>query len=194
MSINLYTCSQADLETLNGVGPKSTSDIISMRNEVLGGKRPKMTITDLASIRLQPENWQQFISDGLLSITFHAAKDPDDKVMAQTSPTDKHQLTGRTTTATAHAPVIPSQTVTENTMTMTVQTPTTAAQMPTKQTPIHAASPEELIQESVKILAHHGQTDAWIGLFTDTKNNNDFRQSRQTASTEFRNKVALSSS
>ena len=155
MSFNFYTCSQADLESLNDLGPKSASDIFSMRNEVLGGKRPQMTITDLASIRLRPEIWQQFINDGLLSITFHAAKDPDDKVMVQASPTDKLQFTGQTTTATAHAPVIPTQTVTGQIMTMTVQTPITAAQMPTKQTPIHAASLEELIQESVKILAHH---------------------------------------
>ena len=81
-----------------------------------------MTITDLASIRLQPENWQQFISDGLLSITFHAAKDPDDKVMGPTSPTDKHQFKLQITTATAHSPVIPPQTVTGQTM--TTQMPT----------------------------------------------------------------------
>ena len=72
MSINLYTGSQADLETLTGIGSKSAGEIIALRNEVLLGQREQLTINDLSMIRLQLENWQQFINDGLFSITFHA--------------------------------------------------------------------------------------------------------------------------
>ena len=55
MSINLYTATQADLQSLHGIGPKSASEIVALRNEVLAGHRDPLSILDLAEIRLQPE-------------------------------------------------------------------------------------------------------------------------------------------
>ena len=80
MSINIYTCTQADLETLEGIGPKSAADIIAVRNEVLAGTRPKLTINHLAAVRLQYDTWQAFIDEGKLSITFHAAQDEEEAI------------------------------------------------------------------------------------------------------------------
>ena len=68
MSINLYTATQAELQSLHGIGTKSASEIVVFRKEVLAGHRDPLTIHDLAKIRLKPETWQQFITYGLLSI------------------------------------------------------------------------------------------------------------------------------
>ena len=90
MSINIYTCTQADLETLEGIGPKSRADIIALRNEVLAGIRPKITIKHLTAVRLQYDNWQAFIDEDKLSITFHAAQGVDEQeALIQ----DKHPIT-----------------------------------------------------------------------------------------------------
>ena len=70
---------QADLETLEGMCPKSASEIIAMRNKVLAGIHPKSTNNHLAAVRLQYDNWQGFIDDDKLSITFHAAQEADDQ-------------------------------------------------------------------------------------------------------------------
>ena len=77
MSINLYTCSQADLESLNKVGPDTASKLIALRQEVLGGLREPLQLTDLAAIRLSVEEWQGFIDDDLLSINYPPGTDPD---------------------------------------------------------------------------------------------------------------------
>ena len=79
MSINIYTCSQADLQTLENIGPKYAADIISLRNEVLAGKQPQITVNHLAAIRLKAEVWQQWIDDGKLSLIFHATSDGSEK-------------------------------------------------------------------------------------------------------------------
>ena len=68
MSIDLYTAAQAELQSLHGIGAKSSSEIVALRNEVLAS-RDILTIHDLAEIRPQPEAWQQFTTEGLLSIT-----------------------------------------------------------------------------------------------------------------------------
>ena len=70
MSINVYTATQADLQSLTGIGPKSASEIVALRNQVLAGQRDPICILDLAEIRLQPDTWQQYINDGLFSITY----------------------------------------------------------------------------------------------------------------------------
>ena len=77
MSINLYTCSQADLESLNKVGPDTASKLIALRQEVLGGLREPLQLTDLAAVRLSVEEWQGFIDDDLLPITYPPETDPD---------------------------------------------------------------------------------------------------------------------
>ena len=69
-SINIYTCSQADLESLRNVGPKTASKIISLRNEVKTGQHQPLTVHDLADIRLTQEYWQSLIDVNFLSITF----------------------------------------------------------------------------------------------------------------------------
>ena len=129
MSINVYTCTQADLETVEGIGPKSAADIIAMRNEVLAGTRPKITINYLAAIRLQRENWQGFIDDGKLSITFHAAKDEGELQTVKANLTNKNPLTEQPTTEheqtltgqteTLDGLVFPTQPLTGQTLTMT---------------------------------------------------------------------------
>ena len=73
--VNIYTCSQADLESFSGIGPQSAGDIIAIRNEVLEGKRQPLNIQDLAKIRLKPEKWQEFIDRMWLSITLPAKFD-----------------------------------------------------------------------------------------------------------------------
>ena len=55
---------------MHGIDPKSASEIVALKNEVLAGHRDPICILDLAEIRLQPDTWQQYINDGLLSITF----------------------------------------------------------------------------------------------------------------------------
>ena len=129
MSINVYTCTQADLETLEGIGPKSAADIIAMRNEVLAGTRPKITINHLAAIRLQRENWQGFIDDGKLSIIFHTAKDEGELQTVIANLTNKNPLTEQLTTEheqtltgqteTLDGLVFPTQPLTGQTLTMT---------------------------------------------------------------------------
>ena len=66
----MYTATQADLQSLTGIGPKSASEIVALRNQVLAGQRDPICILDLAEIRLQPDTWQQYINDGLFSITY----------------------------------------------------------------------------------------------------------------------------
>ena len=129
MSINVYTCTQADLETLEGIGPKGAADIIAMRNVVLTGTRPKITINHLVAIRLQRENWQGFIDDGKLSITFHAAKDKGEPQTVKTNLTNKNPLTEQPTaehvktltgqTGTLNGLVFPMQPLTGQTVTVT---------------------------------------------------------------------------
>ena len=164
MSINLYTGSQADLETLTGIGPKSAGEIIALRNEVLLGQREPLSISDLSMIRLQPENWQQFINDGLFSITFHSqyetyqftqnvrpdqTNQPGPVTTPQPEQTETHhgqtaqtniigqtQQTGQTT-----EPNQPGQT-----------TQTKQADVKAKQTQIKTT--EQLMQESITMLAH----------------------------------------
>ena len=77
MSINLYTCSQADLESLNKVGPDTASKLITLRQEVLGGLLEPLQLTDLAAVRLSVEEWQGFIDDDLLSFSYPPETDPD---------------------------------------------------------------------------------------------------------------------
>ena len=55
MSINVYTAIQTELQSLQGIGPKSASEIVALRNEVLAGQRDPICILDLAEIRLQPD-------------------------------------------------------------------------------------------------------------------------------------------
>ena len=57
-------------ECMTGIGPKSASEIVALRNQVLAGQRDPICILDLAEIRLQPDTWQQYINDGLFSITY----------------------------------------------------------------------------------------------------------------------------
>ena len=115
MSINIYTCTQADLETLKGIGPKSAAEIIALRKEVLAGTRPKLTINHLAAVRLQYDTWQAFIDESKLSITFHAAQGEEEAIQ------DKHPKTKIPTT----------ELQTEQTMTMdnlVISTPTLTGQ------------------------------------------------------------------
>ena len=131
MAMNLYTCSQADLETLEGIGPKSASDIIALRNEVLAGQRPKITVTHLAQIRLQTENWQAFIDQGLLSITFHASVDPDQTEKMQIPPANpltENTLSPGQTVTFGQTMITEQATTVGQTVTTEQQTVTTIAQ------------------------------------------------------------------
>ena len=76
MSINVYTATQTELQSLTGFGPKSASEIVALWNQVLAGQRDPICILDLAEIRLQPDTWQQYINDGLFSITYTAPYQP----------------------------------------------------------------------------------------------------------------------
>ena len=60
---------KADLESLQNVGPKTASKIISLRNEVKTGQRQPLTVHGLADIRLTQEYWQSLIDVNFLSIT-----------------------------------------------------------------------------------------------------------------------------
>lgn len=130
MSINVYTCSQADLETLTGVGAKTAAAIIALRKEALEGKRPQLTIHDLAAIRLSPEEWQQFINDGLLSLAYGATFQGD-KGSLQISPSEfpfsgqlslSPTLTSQTTNITGMTLTMPIQTTTVTSTTAPIQT------------------------------------------------------------------------
>ena len=77
MSINLYTCTQADLESLNKVGPDTASKIIALWQEVIGGLREPLQVADLAAVCLSVEEWQGFIDNDLLSITYEDQVDPN---------------------------------------------------------------------------------------------------------------------
>ena len=130
MSINVYTCSQADLETLTGVGAKTASAIIALRKEALEGKRPQHNIQDLAAIRLSPEEWQQFINDGLLSLSYGATFQSDEGSL-QISPTQfpfsgklslSPTLTSVTATVTGMTMSMPLQTTNVTSTTTPIQT------------------------------------------------------------------------
>ena len=58
----------------------------------------KITINQLIAIRLQRENWQGFIDDDKLSITFHAAKDEGEPQTVKANLTNKNPLTEQATT------------------------------------------------------------------------------------------------
>ena len=118
MSINIYTCTQADLETLEGIGPKSAADIIAVRNEVLAGTRPKLTINHLAAVRLQYDTWQAFIDEGKLSITFHAAQDEEEAIQ------DKHPMMKIPTTELQTEQTMTMDNLVISTTTLTGQTVT----------------------------------------------------------------------
>ena len=76
MSINLCTATSAELQSLHGIGPKPSSEIVALKNEVLAGHGDLLSIHDLAEIRLQSEAWHQFIDDRLLSITLTPPHQP----------------------------------------------------------------------------------------------------------------------
>ena len=88
MSINLYSCSQADLESLNKVGPDTAAKIISLRQQVIAGMKEPLQVEDLAKIRLSVEDWQGFIDEGLLTINLPPEVDPDYKM---TGSFDEHE-------------------------------------------------------------------------------------------------------
>lgn len=185
MSIKVYTCSQADLETLTGVGAKTAAAIIALRNEALEGRRPLLTIHGLAAIRLSPEEWQQFINDGLLSLSYGATIQGD-KVSLQISPSEfpfsgqlslSPTLTSQTTNVTGMTLTLPIQTTNVISTTAPIQTgqitipkdtmtgqmalgqvalPTQPKQPTTGQSATEQILPVDTrMQESIKILAHH---------------------------------------
>ena len=79
-----YTCTQADLESLNKVGPDTASKIIALRQRVIGGLDEPLQVADLAAVRLSVEEWQGFIDNDLLSITYEDLADPNlDQVFEQ---------------------------------------------------------------------------------------------------------------
>ena len=142
MSINVYTCTQADLETLEGIGPKSAADIIAMRNEDLAGSRPKITINHLVGIRLQYENWQGFINDGKFSITFHAEKDEGEPQMVKTNLTNKAPLT------TEHEQTVTGQNVTGDELAFTVHPLTGQTMTMTEAQDLLGHNPHDISTES----------------------------------------------
>ena len=83
------------LGDMEGIGPKSVADIIALRNEVVAGIHPKITISHLAAVRLQYGNWQVFIDEDKLSIIFHAAQEVDEQ---EAIIQDKHPMTKILTT------------------------------------------------------------------------------------------------
>ena len=73
MSINLYTCTQADLESLNKVGPGTAAKIIALRQEVIGGLGEPLQVADLAVIRLSVEGMAGILSSGYYQIPMEAS-------------------------------------------------------------------------------------------------------------------------
>ena len=66
-SLNVYTCTQAELETSIRL-----VKIVALRDAVIAGQRPEITVADLAEIRLTEDQWQSSIDQGDLSLDFHA--------------------------------------------------------------------------------------------------------------------------
>ena len=71
-SLNVYTCTQAELETFHQIGATSSAKIVALRDAVIAGQRPEITVADLAEIRLTEDQWQSSIDQGDLSLDFHA--------------------------------------------------------------------------------------------------------------------------
>ena len=71
-SLNVYTCTQAELETFHQIGATSSAKIVALRDAVIAGQRPEITVADLAEIRLTADQWQSSIDQGDLSLDFHA--------------------------------------------------------------------------------------------------------------------------
>ena len=71
-SLNVYTCTQAELETFHQIGATSSAKIVALRDAVIAGQRPEITVADLAEIRLTADQWQSSIVQGDLSLDFHA--------------------------------------------------------------------------------------------------------------------------
>ena len=71
-SLNVYTCTQAELETFHQIDATSSAKIVALRDAVIAGQRPEMTVADLAEIRLTEDQWQSSIDQGDLSLDFHA--------------------------------------------------------------------------------------------------------------------------
>ena len=69
-SLNVYTCTQAELETFHQIGGTSSAKIVALRNAVIASQRPEMTVADLAEIRLTEDQWQSSIDQGDLSLEF----------------------------------------------------------------------------------------------------------------------------
>ena len=121
-----------------------------------------------SKITVQPDNWQNFITDGLLSITFYAMKgtyqQTIDPLLLPTSTTDNQVHIEHTTAVTVPAPMLPGHTVAGQTRTVTTggqptsvtqHTPITPTQTDVGQTPLQEASAEDAMQMSLKILAFH---------------------------------------
>ena len=68
----MYTCTQAELETFHQIGATSSAKIVALRDAVIAGQRPEITVADLAEIRLTADQWQSSIDQGDLSLDFHA--------------------------------------------------------------------------------------------------------------------------
>ena len=72
-SLNVYTCTQAELETFHQIGATSSAKIVALRRDaVIAGQRPEIAVADLAEIRLTEDQWQSSIDQGDLSLDFHA--------------------------------------------------------------------------------------------------------------------------
>lgn len=71
---NLYTCTKKELVSLPDIGNASADKILLLREEVINGTQPPLTVQDLATVRLTEEVWQNFITEGKLSIEFPTVK------------------------------------------------------------------------------------------------------------------------
>ncbi|MCG8034644.1 MAG: hypothetical protein JAZ03_21075 [Candidatus Thiodiazotropha taylori] len=66
--MNIYTASVNDLATVKGIGKGSANKIVDMRDKVLIGQQEPLTVEDLSSIRLSPQEWQTLVDDGTISL------------------------------------------------------------------------------------------------------------------------------
>ena len=60
------------METFHQIGGTSSAKIVALRDAVIVGQRPEITVADLAEIRLTEDQWQYSIDQDDLSLKFHA--------------------------------------------------------------------------------------------------------------------------
>ena len=81
--------------TFHQIGGTSSAKIVALRDAVIVGQRPEITVADLAEICLTEDQWQYSIDQDDLSLKFHATRHFTDMSPNTKTNTEKFTFTSQ---------------------------------------------------------------------------------------------------